>query len=77
MVKDRYYPLPVIERLATIARDCMADGDAVQAAAFRDATGLGRKRSIQLLEFFDRVGFTRRVKDQHLLRPGTPLFQGR
>ena len=75
VVKDLYYPLPAIERLATIARDCMADGDAVQAAAFRDATGLGRKRAIQLLEFFDRVGFTRRVKDQHLLRPGTPLFQ--
>lgn len=46
----------------------------MQAAAFRDATGLGRKRAIQLLEFFDRVGFTRRVKDAHLLRPGTPLF---
>ncbi|WP_367065855.1 selenocysteine-specific translation elongation factor [Oryzisolibacter sp. LB2S] len=76
-VKDLYYPLPTIERLAAIARGCMAQGDAVQAAAFRDATGLGRKRAIQLLEFFDRVGFTRRVKDAHLLRPGTPLFAAR
>jgi len=77
-VKDLYYPLPAIERLAAIARGCMAqDGDAVQASAFRDATGLGRKRAIQLLEFFDRVGFTRRVKDAHLLRPGTPLFAAR
>ncbi|MBS0301063.1 MAG: SelB C-terminal domain-containing protein, partial [Proteobacteria bacterium] len=76
-VKDLYYPLPTIERLAAIARDCMASGDAVQASAFRDATGLGRKRAIQLLEFFDRVGFTRRVKDAHLLRPGTPLFAAR
>lgn len=75
VVKDLYYPLPAIERLASIARQCMAGGEAVQAAAFRDATGLGRKRAIQLLEFFDRVGFTRRVKDAHLLRPGTPLFQ--
>lgn len=76
VVKDLYYPLPTVERLAAIARECMADGEAVQAAAFRDATGLGRKRAIQLLEFFDRVGFTRRVKDTHLLRPGTPLFEG-
>jgi len=74
VVKDLYYPLPTLERLAAMARDGMADGAALQAAAFRDATGLGRKRAIQLLEFFDRVGFTRRVKDAHLLRPGTPLF---
>jgi len=76
VVKDLYYPLTTVERLAAIARGCMDREDAVQAATFRDATGLGRKRAIQLLEFFDRVGFTRRVKDTHLLRPGTPLFQG-
>lgn len=76
VVKDLYYPQSVVQRLAAIAQDCMAAhaGAAVEAAAFRDATGLGRKRAIQLLEFFDRVGFTRRVKDAHLLRPGQPLF---
>lgn len=74
VVKDLFYPLTTIERLASIARDCDDAQSGLQAAAFRDATGLGRKRAIQLLEFFDRVGFTRRVKDQHLLRPGTPLF---
>jgi selenocysteine-specific elongation factor len=42
---------------------------AVGAAAFRDASGLGRKRAIQVLEFFDRVGYTRRVGNSHLLRP--------
>ena len=41
----------------------------VEAAAFRDATGLGRKRAVQILEFFDRSGYTRRVRDTHLLRP--------
>ena len=40
----------------------------LNAAAFRDATGLGRKRAIQILEFFDRVGYTRRVRDNHVLR---------
>jgi len=40
----------------------------IEAGAFRDATGLGRKRSIQILEFFDRVGYTRRVRDTHIPR---------
>ena len=74
VVKDLFYPLATIERLAEIARTCNSSDAGLQAAAFRDATGLGRKRAIQLLEFFDRVGFTRRVRDQHLLRPGTSLF---
>ncbi|WP_432727206.1 selenocysteine-specific translation elongation factor [Variovorax sp. W6] len=74
VVKDLYYPLATIERLAAIARDCLDGPEGLQAASFRDATGLGRKRAIQLLEFFDRVGYTRRVKDTHLLRPDTSLF---
>jgi selenocysteine-specific elongation factor len=74
VVKDLYYPAATIERLAAMARDCVAQPEGLQAASFRDATGLGRKRAIQLLEFFDRVGYTRRVKDGHLLRPDTVLF---
>jgi selenocysteine-specific elongation factor len=74
VVKDLYYPLATVERLAALARDCLAGPEGLQAASFRDATGLGRKRAIQLLEFFDRVGYTRRVKDTHLLRPDTSLF---
>ena len=42
----------------------------VNAARWRDATGLGRKRAIQILEFFDRIGYTRRVRDAHVLRDG-------
>jgi selenocysteine-specific elongation factor len=74
VVKDLYYPAATIERLAALARDCLALPEGLQAASFRDATGLGRKRAIQLLEFFDRVGYTRRVKDVHLLRPDTVMF---
>ena len=44
------------------------------AAAFRDATGLGRKRAIQILEHFDRIGLLRRVGDVHKLRSDTQLF---
>jgi len=55
-------------RLAELAHIVAGLADA-QAASFRDATGLGRKRAIQILEFFDRVGYTRRVRNSHLVRP--------
>ena len=49
----------------------------LRAAVFRDRTGLGRKRAIQVLEFFDRIGFTRRIRargdDKHVLRANHPL----
>jgi selenocysteine-specific elongation factor len=59
-----YHPAP----LAEMARIVAGLPDA-QASSFRDATGLGRKRAIQVLEFFDRVGYTRRVRNSHVLRP--------
>ncbi|RRD59012.1 selenocysteine-specific translation elongation factor [Comamonadaceae bacterium OH2545_COT-014] len=75
-VKDLYYPPATMQRLAAIAREvAAAHGGDVLAAQFRDATGLGRKRAIQLLEYFDRVGLTRRVGDAHRLRPDSALFQ--
>ena len=49
VVKDLFYPPHTIHRLAAIARGLGASGD-VTAAAFRDATQLGRKRAIQVLD---------------------------
>ena len=61
-----YHPQPLAE-LAQL----LVTLPEVQAASFRDATGLGRKRGIQILEFFNRVGYTRRVGNIHLVRPNT------
>ncbi len=74
IVKDLYYHPQAMQQLAGLVRAIEAREGLVLAASFRDATGLGRKRAIQILEFFDRIGFLRRVGDSHLLRPGTPLF---
>ena len=74
VVKDLYYAAPVMTRLAALARQVVDAQGEVTAAAFRDATGLGRKRAIQILEYFDRVGLTRRVADTHKLRPDSLLF---
>ncbi|HEV3020290.1 MAG TPA: selenocysteine-specific translation elongation factor [Burkholderiaceae bacterium] len=75
VVKDLYLHRDAAEKLGATARELAQRSGAVQAAQFRDATGLGRKRAIQILEFFDRIGLLRRVRDAHLLRPGTQLFQ--
>ena len=73
VVKDLYHAPPAIQALARIARESAADGD-VKAAEFRDRSGLGRKRAIQVLEFFDKVGLLRRVGDAHRLRNDCQLF---
>jgi len=76
VVKDLYYPLATMAKLAAMARQvAAAEGtQQVNAASFRDATGLGRKRAIQILEYFDRVGLLRRVGDVHKLRTDSTLF---
>jgi len=68
VVKDLFYDRDQVRALARIAADLAAQPAGLNAAVFRDATGLGRKRAIQILEFFDRVGYTRRVRDTHVLR---------
>jgi selenocysteine-specific elongation factor len=75
VVKDLYYPPDTLRRLAALARAVGAAHDGVVLAAeFRDATGLGRKRAIQILEYFDRIGLTRRIGDEHRLRNDCTLF---
>ncbi len=75
VVKDLYYPVHTVATLAGLARQVGAAHEGiVTAASFRDATQLGRKRAIQILEHFDRIGLTRRVGDVHRLRADSGLF---
>ena len=68
VVRDLFYDRECIGELARIITQLAQQHGAVDAARYRDALGLGRKRTIQILEFFDRVGYTRRVRDSHVLR---------
>jgi selenocysteine-specific elongation factor len=69
VVRDLFYHRDAIRELATIAASQAQNNDARLAAApFRDATALGRKRAIQVLEFFDRVGYTRFHREMHVMR---------
>jgi len=45
-----------------------AQNPVIQVTDFRDAAGLGRKRSIQILEYFDRIGLTRRMGNKRQIR---------
>ncbi|QDX80696.1 selenocysteine-specific translation elongation factor [Denitratisoma sp. DHT3] len=65
---DHYFSAGAVAQLAAqVDALCIRDG-AVRAAALRDCIGGGRKVAIHILEFFDRVGYTRRVKDAHVRR---------
>ena len=75
VVKDLYYPLTTMAELVALCRAVAeAHEGVVLAADFRDVTGLGRKRAIQILEHFDRIGLLRRVGDTHKLRADCRLF---
>jgi selenocysteine-specific elongation factor len=62
--------------LAIHARHLQDEHGSIKAAAWRDRIAIGRKRSIQLLEHFDRIGFTRRIGDQRKIREDSALAQG-
>jgi selenocysteine-specific elongation factor len=68
VVPDLFYDRERIDELAAVASALARERGTVEAARYRDAIGLGRKRAIQILEYFDRVGYTRRVRDAHVVR---------
>jgi selenocysteine-specific elongation factor len=69
---DHFFLTDAVAQMADYAAELIAQQGAARAAEFRDRIGTGRKVAIQILEFFDRVGFTRRVRDDHLLRRDNP-----
>jgi selenocysteine-specific elongation factor len=61
------------EQVAALAASAAALADAVggkgfTAAQYRDATGVGRNRTIEILEFFDSIGVTYRNGDMRRVR---------
>ena len=59
---NRYYLPDQIAQLTQTAID-LAEHDDFTVRAFRDSTGVGRNIVIEILEYFDRKGFTRRSGD--------------
>lgn len=68
---DHYFLPATVDALARIVADLQIGDGVARAAAFRDRIRVGRKVAIQILEFFDRVGYTRRLGDEHrIIQPG-------
>ncbi|SMG18078.1 selenocysteine-specific translation elongation factor [Cedecea sp. NFIX57] len=68
ILKDRYYRNDRLQAFADLIRELDQTHGATNAADFRDRLGVGRKLAIQILEYFDKIGFTRRRGNDHLLR---------
>jgi len=71
IAQDHFFLPPVVQAMAKIAMDLAAqaaDGK-FTAAHFRDRLDNGRKVAIQILEFFDRHGFTIRREDLRRINP--------
>jgi selenocysteine-specific elongation factor len=71
---DHYFTRDAVRKLSSVVRDLANEHEYVRAAEFRDHIGAGRKLAIQILEFFDRIGYTRRTGDEHRLRQETLTF---
>ncbi|KAF0163793.1 MAG: selenocysteine-specific elongation factor [Rhodocyclaceae bacterium] len=65
---DHYFTADAVAQLAALVAELNAAKGAARAADLRDRIGGGRKVAIHILEFFDRIGYTRRVRDEHILR---------
>jgi selenocysteine-specific elongation factor len=68
---DHFFARPIVEDMARIALDVAAASPTgkFSAAEFRDRLDNGRKVAIQILEFFDRHGFTVRRQDLRRINP--------
>lgn len=71
---DHYFTKVAVVKLSIVIRELADVNDCVRAAEFRDHVGVGRKLAIQILEFFDRIGYTRRAGDGHRLRQENLIF---
>ena len=68
---DHYFTAAAVADLARRVATLSERDGCARAATLRDEIGGGRKVAIHILEFFDRIGYTRRVRDTHVSR-GTP-----
>ncbi len=70
MMPDRFLLRSTVERLAqTAAATAQAKPNGqFTAADYRDRCGAGRKLAIEVLEYFDRIGYTQRIGDVRRIR---------
>jgi len=74
---NRFFMPGAVRALARIAEEVAADapGGLFSAGDYRDKSGVGRNIAIDLLEYFDRTGFTHRSgNDRRIRKPAAEVF---
>ncbi len=66
--EDLYFHAATLDALAEQVREFCRGGGELDAQSFKGMTGLTRKFSIPLLEYFDKIKLTIRVGDKRILR---------
>jgi len=75
IVRDLFYDEAVILELRDALHTVESRDGAIHVSQYRDVIGVGRKRTIQILEFFDRVGYTRRAGVSRVVRADHPRLE--
>jgi selenocysteine-specific elongation factor len=68
VAKNRFFLPGAVAELKRIAAELAGKEGKILAATYRDCSGIGRNVAIEVLEYFDRIKFTRRAGDTHVLR---------
>jgi len=68
-IADKSYLRPdALERLGAMAEAIAHEDGVLTVKALRDRSGIGRNSTIEVAEYFDRVGFTRRRGNERQIR---------
>lgn len=74
-VEQQRYFLP--EQITALAghAEALSEPEGFTAAQFKDQAGVGRRPAVQILEYFDRAGLTRRDGNRrHVIREASDVF---
>ncbi|CDI03083.1 selenocysteinyl-tRNA-specific translation factor [Candidatus Competibacter denitrificans Run_A_D11] len=73
VAQDHFFTREAVAELSALAFALAEQEGAARAASFRDRIGGGRKVAIHILEFFDRLGYSHRIGDEHRIFRDTLL----
>lgn len=65
--ENLFYPVSTLQQIRQLVRDYLMKESSMTAAQFRDLTQSSRKYAVPLLEYFDSIGFTKRMGDARIL----------
>ncbi|OOF62991.1 selenocysteine-specific translation elongation factor [Rodentibacter sp. Ppn85] len=68
IVKDRFFLTETIYAYARLIKQIAEEEGRTSVNEVRDRLNFGRKLTVQLMEYFDRIGFLRRKGNDHILR---------